>query len=66
MTKFLSIVAARKQSPQAPYRGSAPQHATAPSQVKRPDPAAHEARPVLHLPVRMRGVYRHAASLKGA
>ena len=66
MTQTPSMLAERKQSSQPPYSGSDQPYATAANQAEMPEPEAHEARPVLHLPVRMRGVYRHAPSLKGA
>lgn len=66
MTQTASVVAASIQNPEPPNSGSAPKHPTPVRQAQMPGNVANTARAVLHLPTRMRGVYRHAPSLKGA
>ena len=60
------MVETRKQRQEPLHSLPGPDYAAPASQKKLPDQTAHDARAVLHLPVRMRGVYRRAPSLKGA
>ena len=66
MTQTPSRVDARKQC-QQPLQSLPGADVAAPAhQEKTPEKTADDAPAVLHVPVRMRGVYRYAPSLKGA